>query len=436
MKKPNRILRPKRICACLVILTISTAVHGEFGRDSSTYQKTGPVIGTWSGTLFDKPLELSLWASPTWENRLTGAMIWGSCKTGAQIELVSPSVYRRYKLSLPDEEIYELLFSFGSLSEDFINSRAEMLNTKERLDFGSNNCPEFGYPGYSREHKLYFISDPAYSTLTAYIQKTNQGTLQEEPGKLTRSAPTETMNGVIEKLSVLTDYELEYSSAIAVRDPGSNYLEVAEDNRFNPNLVYKTRDYWLNRVPSMQTYLSRGDAQLAIVDSIKNTFDGEFGAREPNIYNRRLTYRAYVRAYGARCRDHLQEPLQVTEELREVDSYGTVTWAPGPDVFVVEKRFYDRYRSYRSLEVEYATKMSMRVALSGRPISDIMDIASLHPDTVSELLSNIPCDSATMRQLNENMWRSAHGEPSLQKIRGAIAGAEEETEVELLREQE
>lgn len=418
----------KSLILCCLMLIINSSVYAGFDPNSFSYKKSAPLVGTWAGKLFDKPFEISIWPSPEFQ-RLTGAMIWGSCKTAINIEYIFPSLFSRHKLSLPNQGIYKRLFSFGTLSEGFISDREEII-----FKFNDNKCPKESYPGYSRKYPLYFISDPSYSTLTAYIQKKNHTTLEKQTGTLSRVKPTVPMNEAIQKLSIIKIFKLDRNSKIAIDDPDKNYLDVVESNKFNPNLVYKTKDYWQSKLGKMDRYGSKREVQQDIINSVKNTFDGVFDAKEPNIYNYRLIYRAYVEAYGGYCRDYLDEPLQITESLNEIDENGVVTRDRKPVTFFVENRFYDKYDAYRPVLTDYVRKVGMGIALSGGSIGGIMTAMTVHKETVDKIISNISCDSATMRQLNENMWRSAHGQPSLQASGGAIKGAEKETEAALLKD--
>lgn len=411
----------------VLALTITNNVYARWDPEAQTNKEEARMIGNWTGELFDKPFEMSLWPSPEF-NRLTGAMIWGSCKAGVNLKYGTRGFYPGPEPSLPKEEMRYRIFAFGSLPEEFISRKEEM-----DFKFDNNQCPKIEFPGYSAKHALFFVSDASFSSLTAYIKNRSQADLEMQTGTFSRVEPSAQMIEAIEKLSSVGTYKQDKSSKITILDPGKNYLDVYDNNRFNPNLVYKTREFWINKLGGTE-YGAKGEFEQEIVYTVQNIFHGKFDAKEPNIYNSRLIYRAYVETYGSQCFDYLEQPLKITESLNKIDGNGVVTPDARPATFFVEKRFYDRYNDYRPLLVKYVTEMSMRIAMRGISLQQILLASTIHKSTVEELIEGIPCDSATMRQLNENMWRDAHGQPSLQESDSVIKGADKETEVELLKD--
>ncbi len=230
------------------------------------------------------------------------------------------------------------------------------------------------------------------------------------------------------------DPELQRARAQAKHEAAMK-LELAEERRrVKPNLVYKTKQYWIGTLGRMDGYNLKHEDQKKIVIALKNTFDGVFNAKQPDVsaYNFALTYRAYVQAYGRHCRAYLKQPLKITEMLNRIDKHGVVHKDKRPGIFYIEKRFYETYDAYRATEVRYFTDTAMSIVSRGGSMGSIYTAATIYPETINAVISSIPCDSATMRQLNENMWRKAHGKSSLQSAGGSIKGSEKETEAKKL----
>jgi hypothetical protein len=152
-----------------------------------------------------------------------------------------------------------------------MNRRAKNLNLNEFIEFDDNDCPEVGFPGYSRDYKLYFISDPDYSTLTAFIQKTNQTTLQKQSGNLTRSVPTAEMNSIVAKMNALRDHRMEHNSAIAVQDPSINYLDSVAAFKQDSHLESPDGYFWVTPkgIERIKVIRYEKDKNYYLLDSFK-----------------------------------------------------------------------------------------------------------------------------------------------------------------------
>ncbi len=230
MSKEKGFYKIRNFILCSIMLFMHTFAHAGFDKKSYYYKDSAPLVGAWAGELLGKPFEISLWPSPEFR-RLTGAMIWGECKAALNFTHMHRGNYKSRGLSLPKQGIYKRLFKFGGLPESFIRKR-------EKIDFKftNNNCPKY-FPGYAKKYCLYFISDPNFSTLTPYIQKRNQPTLEKQAGTLSRVKPTVQMKDSIQKLDRVKIYKLDSNAKITILDPGKKYLDVVESNKFKPGLA-------------------------------------------------------------------------------------------------------------------------------------------------------------------------------------------------------
>jgi|GEM_PF-6191471 len=222
---------------------------------------------------------------------------------------------------------------------------------------------------------------------------------------------------------VAGDRELVAARSAAAREARIE----AERRRIKPGLVYKPSQYWTD---ALGTYYLEHE----IAATLKNVFDGvyeEIDYTEPHL---RLIYYHYVLAYDAHCRDSIQDPVSKAFVAVETDQFGQVD-RDESEPFWVEHKFEQRFDEYYTWNKKWIAGVMMAQAASGNIVQQGMNAATLHSSVMNRVVSTSECDTATMRQFQENLWRATHSRPSLQQSGESISGAEAETEVpEYLRE--
>jgi hypothetical protein len=181
-------------------------------------------------------------------------------------------------------------------------------------------------------------------------------------------------------------------------------------NVINTGLVHKSKTFWKS---------FKGDL-------IREVFDGDFGKHVGESTDFQLLFTDYVEAYSKRCRASL--PVK----------HVTLTYTQGVGSNLVtgkiemDARFEEPYRAY------YGTATStMGTALSliitkgpERLLKDFTE-----PSDTDQFFGRASCQSASMRQLGENLLRAAKSQPSLQREGATIPGAAAETRESQLAEE-
>lgn len=180
-------------------------------------------------------------------------------------------------------------------------------------------------------------------------------------------------------------------------------------------VVRKSKAYWEN-------YQS---------DIIRQVFDGGFGSDISSSSQFRLLYSSYVENFSKKCRAYLpadHTALTVTPIKRKSDGYGhTIQQSNGPPVTLqVDSRFAPKYQQYVSSLGSSGENLGTVIGvLSGK-----VSMSTLaQPDTdMDQFFVTEKCQSATMRQMGENLLRAANSQPSLQESGATVAGAAVETD--------
>ena len=207
----------------------------------------------------------------------------------------------------------------------------------------------------------------------------------------------------------------------------------AELDRVKPGFVYKTRAYWIELLTGDDRgWMLDTDDREVLLYTIRDTFDGIFFTKGASVSDFPLLYRGFTRSYGRRCRDILEDPISITITRTETDQYGYEKKEIGAP-FIIEKSFYQKFDAYEPIAIDYTARAGLRGAMSGASMGAIQGRITRHDDTVDRVLAGLSCTSATMRQLRMNFWLRAHDKPSLQESGERIAGAEAESQVDVLK---
>ncbi len=226
---------------------------------------------------------------------------------------------------------------------------------------------------------------------------------------------------------------LERERWLLEREPETRAQLEEERRRIKPGLVYKTSSFWEKKLlgDDSSGFMAQSDKRTVLLKVIKDTFDGTFYTKESKSWDFPLLYRGFARSYGEGCFNYLQDPIEVTEKLITRKRFGPDEVDEGKP-YPMEGSFYEKFDAYTAVESAYAMNAMSALAASGASVGEMLGPLYVHKDTMDAIVANIPCTSATMRQLRMNVWLRAHDQPSLQDAGEAIPGAAEESEIHIL----
>lgn len=196
-----------------------------------------------------------------------------------------------------------------------------------------------------------------------------------------------------------------------------------------PGIVYKGDAYW---------------AQYPRLEMVRRVFDGDFKGSAGTTGFKAL-FSIHGEVFSSRCKAQVKEfvkymiPNQVVVRTRTYAS-GRVEndYENRPFPVFIDKRFTPQWKEYEpAMATAVLAESGRAMREHGNPLlwksgefkrrmaAGLADNALLQ---MGAFLENIPCTSATMDQLTENMLRAAQNRPSAQAERLRFAGAEKESD--------
>lgn len=180
-------------------------------------------------------------------------------------------------------------------------------------------------------------------------------------------------------------------------------------------LVRKSQEYW----NGYQT------------DLIRQVFDGLYGDDMDSDSHFRVMFGTYVEMFAKHCHADLPshyEAVTITRSTETRDRYGNLVRDQVDQQWTVDvdPRFATKYKKYAAAPLVSggeALRQTFSI-MSGK--SSFGSYTALGND-IDRFFEKEACASATMRQLNENLLRAAHGDPSLQDAGVTIPGASAES---------
>ena len=176
-------------------------------------------------------------------------------------------------------------------------------------------------------------------------------------------------------------------------------------------LVYKNRSYW---------------SQFQASEELNNLFSGE---QVPSVIHRSL-YVSYVNTYSEVCGKYLP-PDSKTFKSFTLTKQGYITKEEDVRYIRVHPQFVENYRSYQDDPGFIAKWETIQKILRGGIKSFSSEVMSelFEPHLgMQEFVKRAGCQSATMKQMSENVLRQATEQPSLQAAGLRIPQADQESD--------
>ncbi|MCB1676220.1 MAG: hypothetical protein KDI01_08015 [Halioglobus sp.] len=202
-------------------------------------------------------------------------------------------------------------------------------------------------------------------------------------------------------------------------------IRLAESKR-KPGYVYKAGRFW---------------AGLPDFDIPRMTFDGDFSFS----INQRFPahYLTFLTLYSERCKTHIADPVTETTQWDEVTMRGNIELnrIHRTASITMERRFYPKYREYQALGTTQDIGTLFDAVLKGGQDGGAALTSTLGRMITRELhgliawadfFDQAPCTSATLFQMQENLFRAAHASPSLQASGTTVRHAAAETQSDLV----
>jgi len=153
-------------------------------------------------------------------------------------------------------------------------------------------------------------------------------------------------------------------------------------------------------------------------DMIRQVFDGGFGSDVDLDNQFKLTYNTYVEQFSSNCHTYLpanHQTITVMQTKTRTDGFGVrdqQTTVKG--TVDVDPRFASKYKQFGEQLTSNGNGLATAIAVaSGR--SSVEDTMAPAFD-VLQFFKTEACNSASMRQLGENLLRGATGQRSLQQL--------------------
>ena len=170
-------------------------------------------------------------------------------------------------------------------------------------------------------------------------------------------------------------------------------------------LVHKSSAYW-------SSYKSA---------TMRQVFDGAFDAQLEREAQFRFLFGSYVEQFSDNCRAYLPSHYDVRTIVHMVNGSPVDSTAIAIDYRFLPK--YDEYSGGSGGAARESVRDGMAILTGGVGVlAPLFDVPAF--------FSRERCNSATMRQLGENLLRAATGKPSLQAAGQSIAGAAAESDAE------
>lgn len=201
---------------------------------------------------------------------------------------------------------------------------------------------------------------------------------------------------------------------------------IAREEARKPGFVYKSDRFW---------------QALAPLSGVREIFEG--GQVAETDLQFRSHYLAFLDLYGSRCNSQLTQPYvekTTITETEKTNEYGAVVERNvSKKILRVEQRYWPKFQTYLA---STRAGMGQTVGKAAEDLGDgqaglegllsaFMGAAARETAEVlawGQFFDQVPCASAGMQQMRENVYRIAHGQPVVQVAGTPISGAAAESE--------
>lgn len=308
---------------------------------------------------------------------------------------------------------------------DASSDDADLHVTKSKFRKVDSDGSAFWVPGYNPGKRLnedktwpnssaIVLSDSAYAFDGELITTFSQAQARLDPEKVR----------VVEEKQAKREKERQEKQAERYRAQKAKKradISKTEQNTAEAALrnghVYKNKYYWLKF----------DDSRV-----LESLFHGRFNSIDINRRFRNY-YLAFVGIYSQRCSQYMAEDrvrIAIMETTTRRDGFGNLVGenTSQVDTIHVERRFYATYAAYgeqaQMTPMEALNFAIQTIETGGRTLyADLSDTGDM-----SAFVNGTPCQSATMVQMKENLYRKAHGLRSLQDDKVAVPNASIESD--------